>query len=140
MFYIHNNQLWNYHNASTIYPVHVVNATRSADMPLQLVVGTPRGDVVRGGFWRWQGTMLFYELGTASNGGVYYGCQNTEGLMGLFLFLRGSAPLLCRLCHMELIIRVPGRPLRRAVPSLRCTASCVAGSLARVDHRPFAAP
>lgn len=90
LFYIHNSQLWNYHNASTIYPVHVVNSTRSADMPLQVVIGTPRGDVVRGGVWRWQGTMLFYELGSANNSGVYYSCQDTNGLMGLFLFLRGS--------------------------------------------------
>ena len=89
LFYIHGSQLYNYHNASTIYPVQVVNGTRAEGMPLQVVVGSPRGDVVRGGTWRWQGTQLFYELGTANNGGVYYGCQNTDGLMGLFLFLRG---------------------------------------------------
>ncbi|EKM59164.1 uncharacterized protein PHACADRAFT_191481 [Phanerochaete carnosa HHB-10118-sp] len=89
LFYIHNNQLWNFHNASTIYPVNTVNATKSSQLPLQVVVGKPGSDVVKGGSWRWQGTMLLYEYGSTNNSGVYYSCQDTNGLMGLFLFLRG---------------------------------------------------
>lgn len=88
MFYIHNDQLWHYHNASTILPVNVLNSTASAELPLQVVVGNKRGGV-KGGVWRWQGTRLFYEQGSADNSGVYYSCQDTNGLMGLFFFLKG---------------------------------------------------
>lgn len=86
LFYIHNDQLWHYHNASTILPVNVQNATLSSQLPLQLVVGSKR-EGVKGGGWRWQGTQLVYEQGKASNSGVYYSCQDTNGLMGLFMFM-----------------------------------------------------
>ncbi|KIP07043.1 hypothetical protein PHLGIDRAFT_19290 [Phlebiopsis gigantea 11061_1 CR5-6] len=89
LFYIHNDQLWHYHNASMILPVNVLNSTASAQLPLQVVVGNKRGGV-KGGSWRWQGTRLFYEQGSADNSGVYYSCQDTNGLMGLFFFLKGA--------------------------------------------------
>lgn len=86
LFYIHNDQLWLFHNASTILPVNVQNSTLSSQLPLQLVVGKQR-EGVKGGGWRWQGTMLVYEQGRATNNGVYYSCQDTSGLMGLFMFM-----------------------------------------------------
>ena len=74
-------------NATTILPVNVRNSTLSSQLPLQLVVGNER-DGVRGGSWRWQGTQLIYEQGKATNQGAYYSCQDTNGLMGLFLFTK----------------------------------------------------
>jgi hypothetical protein len=72
----------------------VVNSTLSSQLPLQVVVGDqPKLRVVKGGGWRWQGTMLFYEHGSAHNSGVYYSCQDTNGLMGLFLFMQGSVKI-----------------------------------------------
>ena len=134
LFYIHNNQLWNFHNASTIYPVNVVNATQSSQLPLQIVVGKAKGDVVKGGSWRWQGTMLFYEYGSAHNSGVYYSCQDTNGFMGLFLFLKGwvSLLILSAAPRLTCVIRIPGRQLRQAAPYLQCIVLCVLGSSASV--------
>lgn len=87
LFYIHQNQLWHYHNESTILPINVHNSTKAADLPLQLVADTePAG--VPGGRWRWQGTMLFYENGEQDNQGLYYSCQDVNGLNGLFTFLK----------------------------------------------------
>ncbi|RDX55486.1 hypothetical protein OH76DRAFT_1414811 [Lentinus brumalis] len=91
LFYIHQNQLWHYHNESTIMPVNVHNTTGSGQLPLQLIVGTkPAG--VPGGRWRWQGTMLFYENGPQNNEGLFYSCADVNGLNGMFLFLQCSPP------------------------------------------------
>ncbi|KAJ3531836.1 hypothetical protein NM688_g7517 [Phlebia brevispora] len=89
LFYVHNGQLWYYHNVTTIWPVNVYNTSLTSRLPLQLKVGTKQ-EGVRGGDWRWQGTMLFYEQGSATNGGVYYSCQDSNGLNGLFLWLKPS--------------------------------------------------
>lgn len=87
LFYIHQNQLWHYHNESTIMPVNVHNTTGSGQLPLQLIVGKkPEG--VPGGRWRWQGTMLFYENGPQNNEGLFYSCADVNGLNGMFLFLQ----------------------------------------------------
>ena len=85
LFYVHGSQLWHYHNATTILPVNVRNSTLSSQLPLQLIVSDKR-DGVKGGSWRWQGTQLIYEQGKTTNSGVYYSCQDTNGLMGLYLF------------------------------------------------------
>lgn len=123
MFYIKNNQLWHFHNASTIFPVNVINSTLSSQMPLQLVVGNKR-EGVKGGSWRWQGTRLFYEQGSAHNSGVYYSCQDTNGLMGLFLFLRGLV-FFVRARHIAThIVRIPGPQPLRVARCLRFIASC----------------
>lgn len=125
LFYIHNNQLWNYYNASTIYPVHVVNSTLSSQLPLQIVVGDPgRQKVVKGGSWRWQGTMLFYEHGSAHNSGVYYSCQDTNGLMGLFTYLTGSVFLLAVSAPAVLMHTLTDLQPRLDAPCSRCIASC----------------
>ncbi|KAH9918215.1 uncharacterized protein BXZ73DRAFT_105341 [Epithele typhae] len=75
LFYVHQNQLWHYHNESAILPVNVHNSTQSAQLPLQLV-----------------GTMLFYENEQRTNQGLFYSCADVNGLNGLFLFLQSSAP------------------------------------------------
>ena len=98
LFYIHQNQLWHYHNESAIMPVNVHNisdtappsvaaAAGSQQLPLQLVVGDRTGGV-SGGRWRWQGTRLFYENGEQTNQGLFYSCADVNGLNGLFLFLQ----------------------------------------------------
>ncbi|OBZ70452.1 hypothetical protein A0H81_09886, partial [Grifola frondosa] len=113
LFYIHQNQLWHYHNDSTILPMNVHNSTGSPQLPLQLMVGKTR-DVVTGGKWRWQGTMLFYEHGSQTNQGLFYSCQDTTGLMGLFLFLQWSVSF----------IILFGAPLRRFVASSAPPPGC----------------
>ncbi|KAI0638059.1 hypothetical protein C8Q77DRAFT_1089087 [Trametes polyzona] len=89
LYYIHQNQLWHYHNDSTILPINVHNST--AGLPLQLIAEQKPGGVP-GGRWRWQGTMLFYENGPQNNQGLFYSCQDVNGLNGLFLFLQCSPP------------------------------------------------
>ena len=88
LFYIHQNQLWHFHNESAIMPVNVQNTTGDGALPLQMVVGTRRDEGVQGGRWRWQGTMLFYENGAQDNQGLFYSCADVNGLNGLFLFLQ----------------------------------------------------
>lgn len=90
LFYIHQNQLWHFHNESTILPVQVHNSTLTSKLPLQVVVGDKDPKLahrilVKGGHWRWQGTMLRYDHGSSSTP-LFYSCQDTNGLMGLFLF------------------------------------------------------
>ncbi|KAI0347193.1 hypothetical protein BDW22DRAFT_1351563 [Trametopsis cervina] len=105
LFYIHNSQLWQYHNASTILPVNVHNSTLSSQLPLQMIAGKKR-DGVKGGSWRWQGTQLVYEQGKSNNGGVYYSCQDTNGLMGVFLFMRPSpTPQGCTIFTIHSFVR-----------------------------------
>lgn len=93
LFYIHQNQLWHYHNDSTILSVNVHNISGtstnpgSAQLPLQMIVG-PTPDGVPGGRWRWQATMLFYENGAQNNQGLFYSCADVNGLNGMFLFLQ----------------------------------------------------
>ncbi|KAM5540393.1 hypothetical protein V8D89_005851 [Ganoderma adspersum] len=91
LFYIHQNQLWHYHNDSTILLVNVHNTTGSAQLPLQLIADPAPGGVP-GGRWRWQATMLFYENGAQNNEGLFYSCADVNGLNGMFLFLQCSAP------------------------------------------------
>ncbi|TBU49381.1 hypothetical protein BD309DRAFT_909893 [Dichomitus squalens] len=91
LFYIHQSQLWHYHNESTILPVNVHNSTGTGQLPLQMIAGT-KPDGVPGGRWRWQGTMLFYENGAQDNQGLFYACADVNGLNGMFLFLQCSPP------------------------------------------------
>lgn len=91
LFYIANNELYHFHNESTILPIQVHNSTQSAKLPLQLTIGDgeatgklSRRTIVPGGNWRWQGTMLRYDQGTTSTP-LFFSCQDANGLMGLFL-------------------------------------------------------
>ena len=117
LFYIHQNQLWHYHNESTILPVNVHNSTQAAGLPLQMIAETKPGGVP-GGKWRWQGTMLFYENGPQNNQGLFYSCQDVNGLNGLFLFLQWYAPLY-RVCFRRSIAHLP--VLRSSPPPSGCT-------------------
>ncbi|KAJ3488694.1 hypothetical protein NLI96_g2663 [Meripilus lineatus] len=96
LFYIANNELYHFHNESTILPIQVHNSTQSAKLPLQLTIGDgeatgklSRRTIVPGGNWRWQGTMLRYDQGTTSTP-LFFSCQDANGLMGLFLHPKPS--------------------------------------------------
>ncbi|KAF7301669.1 hypothetical protein MIND_00732400 [Mycena indigotica] len=107
LFSISQQQLWQYKNASTIYPVAVVNTTLfgTDDGPfLQLVLGKqPRtSSVVSGGSWKWRGTMLNYWYGPKSNGGVYFSCPTGGSRNGLFTRLGlGPTPEGCQLVTLH---------------------------------------
>ncbi|KAF8076379.1 hypothetical protein FPV67DRAFT_414750 [Lyophyllum atratum] len=88
LFYIHRNQLWQFHNETSIYPVNVLNSTMTG-FPLQLIVGKKSAGI-RSGSWRWHGTMLYYDQGSAGNGGLYYSCTMEDGSNGVFMFLQPS--------------------------------------------------
>ncbi|TFK75915.1 hypothetical protein BDN72DRAFT_874163 [Pluteus cervinus] len=94
LFYVNQGQLWQPVNETTIYRVNVVNTTHTAypnaNFPLKLVLGKkPEG--VTGGVWRWSGTMLYYDNGPQTNGGLYYHCENFgNGLNGIYFFLKPS--------------------------------------------------
>ncbi|ESK95993.1 hypothetical protein Moror_7338 [Moniliophthora roreri MCA 2997] len=91
LFYINRNQLWQFQNQSAIFHVNVVNTTEphypTGEIPLQLMLDTQRKGIANGNF-RWRGTMLHYDLGGRTNGGVYYHCPTPEGAK-LLLFLKG---------------------------------------------------
>ncbi|KAJ6539332.1 hypothetical protein B0H19DRAFT_1269659 [Mycena capillaripes] len=88
LFAVSKNQLWQYRNESTIYPVAVKNTTLVDGVPpLQLVVGKQRTDVVSGGTWQWRGSQLRYELGSVGNAGVFYLCALEDNTSGIFMFL-----------------------------------------------------
>ncbi|KAJ6599073.1 hypothetical protein DFH09DRAFT_1021844 [Mycena vulgaris] len=91
LFSLNQNQLWQYRNESTIYPVTVVNTTLVEGVPpLQMVLGKQRSGAVTGGSWEWRGTMLRYTLGFSGNtGGIFYACP-TAGGTGIFMFLEPS--------------------------------------------------
>ena len=88
LFYIHNSQLFYYHNMTTILHMNVINSTLTSPFPYQLMVGTKQ-EGIKSGHFRWQGTMLYYDRGTGTNGGAFYSCKDpTGGLTGLFMFLQ----------------------------------------------------
>ncbi|KAK1236567.1 hypothetical protein PQX77_000119 [Marasmius sp. AFHP31] len=92
LFYVRNNQLFHFINETYIVNVNVVNTTTiappTAEFPLQLAVDKKRKGI-RNGSWVWRGTMLHYEFGGRSNGGVYYSCPAEDGGSKLLTFLRG---------------------------------------------------
>ncbi|EEB91668.1 hypothetical protein MPER_09941, partial [Moniliophthora perniciosa FA553] len=88
------NQLWQFQNQSAIFHVNVVNTTEphhpTGEIPLQLTLDTQRKGITNGNF-RWRGTMLHYDFGGRTNGGVYYHCPTPDGAK-LLLFLKGTNP------------------------------------------------
>ena len=88
-FYIRQNQLYQVINSTAIYSVNIKNMTGTPDFPLQLLSSQKRSGNSYG-VWRWQGSMLFYEEGKLSNGGLFYECLVPDGKPGIFTFLRGS--------------------------------------------------
>jgi len=92
LFAVNQNQLWQYLNESTIYPVSVINTTLVDGVPpLQIVLGKQRTGAVAGGTWEWKGTMLRYTLGSSGNSGLFYACS-TESATGIFMFLKPAPP------------------------------------------------
>ncbi|KAJ7904501.1 hypothetical protein B0H14DRAFT_2491202, partial [Mycena olivaceomarginata] len=92
LFSLHKNQLWQYRNWTTIYPVVVKNTTLVDGVPLfQLTLGKQHTGVVSGGTWTWRGTMLQYNLGSSGNSGIYYTCPLGD-TTGIFMFLEPSPP------------------------------------------------
>ncbi|KAJ7498929.1 hypothetical protein FB451DRAFT_16768 [Mycena latifolia] len=90
LFSVSRNQLWQYRNESTIYPVTIVNTTLVDGVPpLQMVLGKQRTGTVSGGTWEWRGTMLRYTLGSSGNSGIFYACP-AAGVTGIFMFLEPS--------------------------------------------------
>ncbi|KAJ7283657.1 hypothetical protein C8J57DRAFT_1498684 [Mycena rebaudengoi] len=86
LFSLSQNQFWQYKNETTIYPVNVINTTMIAGVPpLQIVIGGKRAGMVTGGKWRWQGTMLHYDIGSRRASQVFYKCET-----GIFMFLEPS--------------------------------------------------
>ncbi|KAL9712710.1 hypothetical protein Ac2012v2_003947 [Leucoagaricus gongylophorus] len=88
-FYIRQNQLYQVINSTAIYSVNIKNMTGTPDFPLQLLSSQKRSGNSYG-VWRWQGSMLFYEEGKLSNGGLFYECLVPGGKPGIFTFLRGT--------------------------------------------------
>ncbi|KAJ3869635.1 hypothetical protein EV359DRAFT_76440 [Lentinula novae-zelandiae] len=92
LFYIHRSRLWQYVNETSIHAVNVVNGTEDApgtnQIPLQMMLDEQPGGI-NGGVWKWQGTMLIYQLGSKNNSGVYYDCMLPKGGRGLLTFLQG---------------------------------------------------
>ncbi|KAK7049528.1 hypothetical protein VNI00_005559 [Paramarasmius palmivorus] len=91
LFYINQNHLWQFANASAIFHVNIVNTTEvvhpTGQVPLQLTLDTKRKGITNGSF-RWRGDMLHYDIGGATNGGVYYHCPTADGGR-LIMFLKG---------------------------------------------------
>ncbi|KXN86266.1 hypothetical protein AN958_10128 [Leucoagaricus sp. SymC.cos] len=88
-FYIRQNQLYQVINSTAIYSVSLKNMTATSDFPLQLVSGAKMRRN-RYSIWRWQGSMLFYEEGKLSDGGLFYECLIKDGRPGIFTFLKGT--------------------------------------------------
>ncbi|KAF8621670.1 hypothetical protein AX15_007683 [Amanita polypyramis BW_CC] len=90
-FYVHKNRLWVYRNESAIWPVNLVNATRTPSFPLQLVVGTAQFGVGQG-TWSWRGILLEYDHGAGWQSFVQ--CPMPNGRPGIFMYTVPYVPLL----------------------------------------------
>ena len=95
LFAVSRNQLFQYRNESTVYPVAVENTTLVDGVPpLQLVLGKYNNGLVSGGNWHWKGTMLRYELGSNGNQGIFYTCPTEGGSSGIFMSLSPFSDIL----------------------------------------------
>ena len=106
LFYINKNQLWQLTNQTSILRVNVHNVTGEAThpVPYKLALGSkPEG--VTGGTWRWRGTMLYFDLGSKTNHGLYFSCQLRDGTRGVYIALEPYV-LSCICLRMSLIIIV----------------------------------
>lgn len=91
LFYIHRDQLWQLINSTTIYAVNAYNVSSSPDDPLQLISTPDSRKQHYYGSWRWLGTMLIYEEGKLSNGGLFYDCPikgSKDRSTGIFTFIQ----------------------------------------------------
>lgn len=101
VFYVRKNQLYQYVNDTTIYPVNVHNVTIPRVPPLQLRLGKNL-DGLKGGTWRFAGSMLYYDfpgrdeellkenqpeyLKHYRSQGLFYICDFPDGTSGVFMF------------------------------------------------------
>ncbi|KAH7914360.1 hypothetical protein BJ138DRAFT_1144109 [Hygrophoropsis aurantiaca] len=105
LFYINHDQLWQYQNDTYIFPVSVLNSTLTADAPLQVTI-SEKSEGLSGGRWRWRGTMLYYDLGSKTNQGLFYTCQDKSGAHGVFMFLDPSpTPKGCEIVTIHSFVR-----------------------------------
>ncbi|KAJ3522342.1 hypothetical protein NMY22_g11932 [Coprinellus aureogranulatus] len=101
VFFLRKNQLYQYVNDTTIYPVNVHNVTIPRVPPLQLRV-EKKLDGLKGGTWRFAGSMLYYDfpgrddeflkenqpeyLKYYRSQGLFYNCDLPDGTAGVFMF------------------------------------------------------
>ncbi|KAK7061709.1 hypothetical protein R3P38DRAFT_3490612 [Favolaschia claudopus] len=105
LFSVSREQLWQYKNWTTIYPVVVKNTTDIDGVPpLQLVLGKQRSGTVIGGRWRWQGS-------AGGNRGIFYTCPLEGNGAGIFMFLEQSPTPAG--CHIITLQSVADRIIRR---------------------------
>ncbi|TEB30263.1 hypothetical protein FA13DRAFT_1734102 [Coprinellus micaceus] len=101
-FFVRKGQLYQYVNDTTIYPVNVHNVTMPRVPPLQLRAER-KPDGLRGGTWRFAGSMLYYDfpgrdddyvlkennaeyLKYFRSQGLFYYCDFYETTSGVFMF------------------------------------------------------
>ncbi|EJD01499.1 uncharacterized protein FOMMEDRAFT_169608 [Fomitiporia mediterranea MF3/22] len=84
LFYIHNGQLWQPTNLTSILRVNVLNVTATNDSsgsphpaPLKIELGEDAKGL--DGTWRWRGTKLFFDYGKRTNNGLYFSCPTRNG-------------------------------------------------------------
>ena len=101
-FFVRKGQLYQYVNDTTIYPVNVYNVTMPRVPPLQLRTER-KPDGLRGGTWRFAGSMLYYDfpgrdddyvlkennaeyLKYFRSQGLFYYCDFYDTTSGVFMF------------------------------------------------------
>ena len=90
-FYIHNGQLWQPTNLTSILRANVLNVTsieqKGIIQPAPLKIELSEEAKGIDGTWRWQGTKLYFESGNRSNRGLYFSCVTNGGARGLYTAL-----------------------------------------------------
>ncbi|CAA7259756.1 unnamed protein product [Cyclocybe aegerita] len=116
LFYINRNKLWLLVNETTVFPVNIRNMTGTHDLPMQLVLGKKTEGITYGS-WRWQTTMLYYDVpGGRSNDGIYYLCRTESGLQNIFMTTVPSpTPPGCGITTLHSFIRAGMKDRRRTL-------------------------
>lgn len=104
-YFVRKNQLYQYVNDTTIYPVNVYNVTLPRTPPLQLRTSR-KAEGLKGGSWRFAGSMLYYDFPGRDDEymlkensadaqyldqiyrsqGLFYNCAFSDGGQGVFMF------------------------------------------------------
>ncbi|KAL5507870.1 hypothetical protein ACEPAH_5488 [Sanghuangporus vaninii] len=115
LFYIHNGQLWQPTNLTSILRVNVLNVTSIEQKgiihpaPLKIEISEePKG---LDGTWRWSGTKLYFEVGNRSNKGLYFSCVTNGGARALYTALEDMpVPYDCKFTTLHSFSDRPERP------------------------------
>ncbi|KAE9410502.1 hypothetical protein BT96DRAFT_378624 [Gymnopus androsaceus JB14] len=105
-YYVRQNRLWRYVNDSCTHAVNIVNGSEHApgteQFPLQLILDEKPSGIDKG-TWKWHGTKLIYQFGSANNSGIYYDCRLSDGGHSLVTFLQRptTPPLFCALVTLH---------------------------------------